>query len=547
MNEGNTKFDYIVVGGGSAGAVIASRLSEDPALQVLLLEAGGKDTNPFIHIPFGLSILTRFEGIGWGYHTAPQEALDDRELFWPRGKTLGGSSSVNAMCYIRGQKEDYDRWESEGAIGWNFNEVLPYFKRSENYFAGEDEYHGEGGPLHVSPLAHTSKLSDAFVQSASVENYSVVDDFNRDEREGLGYYHVTQVNGQRCSTAKGFLSQAFHRQNLTVLTRVAAEKVLIKQGRAQGVQVREKGKVQRYFANSEVILCGGAINSPHLLMLSGIGPRKHLESMGIFVQHDLPGVGQNLQDHLDAIVQFTCKAKEGYAVAGGMVGKYIKAGFDYLFKRNGIFSSNIAEAGGFVRSSLATQGPDIQFHFLPAILQDHGRQLAFGYGYGVHVCCLYPKSRGSVTLQSNHPADHPLIDPGYLTHPDDQQVMIEGVKIARKLLAAPSFAEFEGTELYPGEDAQSDEDLLSFLQERAETIYHPVGTCKMGRESDPLAVVNNQLKVFGVAGLRVVDASVMPSLIGGNTNAPTIMLAERAVDFIKADHEGQEVPIAKAD
>jgi choline dehydrogenase len=547
MNEGNPQFDYIIVGGGSAGAVLASRLSEDPALHVLLLEAGGKDRNPFIHIPFGLSVLTRFEAIGWGYHTAPQEALEDRELFWPRGKTLGGSSSVNAMCYIRGQKEDYERWEAQGALGWNFSEVLPYFKRSENYFAGENAYHGIDGPLHVSPLAHTDKLSKAFVASASFANYSVVEDFNCAEREGLGYYHVTQINGQRCSTAKGFLSPALHRHNLTVLTKVAAEKVLIKQGRAQGVQVREKGKVQRYFANSEVILCGGAINSPQLLMLSGVGPRKHLEDMGIFVHQDLPGVGENLQDHLDAIVQFTCKAKEGYAVAAGMLGKYIKAGFDYLFKRNGIFSSNIAEAGGFVSSSLANQGPDIQFHFLPAILQDHGRRLAFGYGYGVHVCCLYPKSRGSIKLQSNHPADHPLIDPAYLTHPDDQKVMIEGIKIARKLLSAPSFAEFEGSELYPGEKVQSDEELLTFLQQRAETIYHPVGTCKMGLQSDPMAVVNNQLKVKGIEGLRVVDASVMPSIIGGNTNAPTIMIAERAVDFIKADHEGQTVPISTDD
>jgi choline dehydrogenase-like flavoprotein len=386
-------------------------------------------------------------------------------------------------------------------------------------------------------------LSDAFVNSASHAGYKELDDFNRDEREGLGYYHVTQANGQRCSTAKGYLTQAKHRNNLTVLTKVAAEKVLLKEGRAIGVQVREKGAVNRYFATSEVILCGGAINSPQLLMLSGIGPRAELEEKGIFVQQDLPGVGKNLQDHLDAIVQFTCKAREGYAVAFGALPSYVKATADYAFKRKGIFSSNIAEAGGFVSSSLASQGPDIQFHFLPAILNDHGRQLAFGYGYGLHVCCLYPKSRGTISLQSNHPADQALIDPNYLSHPDDQKVMIDGVRIARKILAAPEFEQFQGTELYPGADAETDEEIVEFLRERSETIYHPIGTCKMGSDDDPMAVVNNELKVRGIEALRVVDASVMPSLIGGNTNAPTIMIAERAAEFIKASHEGQPVPI----
>ena len=548
MSEVLSKYDCIIVGGGSAGAVLATRLSENPALDILLLEAGSKDTNPLIHIPFGLSLLSRFEGIGWGYHTAPQKEMYDRELFWPRGKTLGGSSSVNAMCYIRGQKEDYDRWANEeGAEGWSFDDVLPYFKRSENFEEGADEYHGTGGPLNVSKLRHTSVLSDAFVNSASIAGYQQLDDFNRNDREGLGYYHVTQANGQRCSTAKGYLTQAKHRNNLTVLTRVAAEKVLLKEGRAIGVQVREKGVVNRYFAKSEVILSGGAINSPQLLMLSGIGPRAELEEKGIFVQQDLPGVGQNLQDHLDAIVQYTCKAREGYAVALGALPSYVKATADYAFRRKGIFSSNIAEAGGFVSSSLATQGPDIQFHFLPAILNDHGRQLAFGYGYGLHVCCLYPKSRGTISLQSNHPADQALIDPNYLTAEEDQQVMIEGVRIARKLLSAPDFDKFQGSELYPGVEAQTDEEILEFLRERAETIYHPIGTCKMGSHDDEMAVVDTQLRVRGIAGLRVVDASVMPSLIGGNTNAPTVMIAERAAEFIKATHEGQPVSLAKAE
>ena len=531
-----TQFDFIIVGAGSAGCALAARLSENPKHSVCLIEAGKKDKNPLIHIPFGLSLLARIKGIGWEYATAPQTHLNGRELHWPRGKTLGGSSSINAMCYIRGVKEDYDHWQSLGAQGWGWDAVLPYFLKSENQQHGASEYHGVGGPLSVSDLRHKDGLCESFVKAASQVGEKTVNDFNGPQREGLGFYQVTQQGGQRCSSAKAYLSDALSRPNLTVITEALVEKVIIENKIAKGVKLSKDRQSLTLNANKEVILSSGAINSPQILMLSGIGPKQHLEKHGIDCKVDLSGVGQNLQDHLDAIIQHRCKANVGYAVAFAAFPKYVKAFFQYLFKRKGVFSSNIAEAGGFVKTQYADGIADIQYHFLPAILLDHGRKTAFGYGYGVHVCCLYPKSRGEITLHCADPSQRAVINPNYLAHEDDQKVMIDGVKKAREILSTKEFEQYQSREIGPGPDVQTDEEILAFIRKRAETIYHPIGTCKMGTVEDASTVVDPQLKVKGIEGLRVVDASVMPTLIGGNTNAPTIMIAEKAADLIKQQY-----------
>jgi choline dehydrogenase len=537
QNPSQTQFDFIIIGAGSAGATLATRLTENSQFSVCLIEAGGKDKNPFIHIPFGLAFLSRLTSLGWEYDTEPQSHLNNRKLFWPRGKVLGGSSSLNAMCYIRGVPEDYDRWSDMGAKGWDWQTVLPYFKKSEKQQHGESELHGGDGYLSVSDLRHTNPLSDSFVDAAEQVGLAKVTDFNSREREGLGFFQVTQENGQRCSTAKGYLTPALARPNLTVLTKALVEEIQINDGVATGVKLQLNGKSIELTANKEVLLSAGAINSPQVLMLSGIGPKEHLTENDIKVKADLPGVGQNLQDHLDAIVQHHCKDRSSYAISPVLLPRYVKNAFNYLFKREGIFTSNVAEAGGFDKTVSAGDIPDIQYHFLPAILLNHGRSTALGYGYGLHVCGLYPKSRGEIKLRSNKPTDQAMIDPNYLDHPDDQKVMIDGVRRARKILSAPSFEKYQSWEVGPGPDLQSDEEILSFLRNKSETIYHPVGTCKMGDINDVMTVVDSELKVKGIKGLRVVDASVMPTLVGGNTNAPTIMIAERCADLIKRDYQ----------
>jgi choline dehydrogenase len=514
------EYDYIIVGAGSAGCALAGRLSEDPNARVLLLEAGGRDWHPFIHMPAGLVKLIDVGRINWGYATEPQPQLDGRRLYWPRGKVLGGSSSINAMCYCRGHRKDYDGWAESGATGWGFDDVLPYFLKSEDQENGPSAFHGTGGPLSVQNLRHTNPLSDVFLRAAEQAGLPRNDDFNGPRQRGFGFYQVTQRDGRRCSSAVAFLRPARDRANLQVRTHAHATRVLLDGRRAVGVEYRRRGPTQSA-TGGRVILASGAINSPQLLMLSGIGPAAALRAAGIDVRHDLPGVGRNLQDHLDVCTLVHCREKVTYDQLSE-----IAVGIRYLFGRKGPGSSNIAEAGGFVVSRWATDDrPDIQMHFVPAFLDDHGRNILPGHGMTIHACALRPESRGHLTLASADPRKPPRMQPNYLATEYDRRMMLECVRRSREVFAQSAFDPFRGAELYPGTDAQSDEDLMAFVRRKAETIYHPIGTCKMGQ--DELAVVDPSLHVRGLEALSVVDASVMPALVSGNTNAPTIMIAEK--------------------
>jgi choline dehydrogenase len=519
------EYDYIIVGAGSAGCVMANRLSENPSNRVLLLEAGGPDYNPFIHIPAGLAQLSQNRNINWWYETEPQDGLNQRKLFWPRGKVLGGSSSINAMIYNRGQREDYDDWASLGNPDWDFESVLPYFLKSEDQQRGASELHATGGPLPVQDLKYSNPLSQNFLLAATQLGYPLNDDFNGQQQAGFGLYQVTQRNGQRCSTACAYLRPARKRSNLKVMTRTMTQRILLESGCATGVEVSHKGKI-RQFSAAEIILCGGAINSPQLLMLSGIGPADHLQATGIQVKHDLKGVGQNLQDHLDICTLISSSNHATYDKINQVL-----AGLKYLFGKNGPASSNIAEGGGFIASDLATdERPDIQFHFVPAMLDDHGRHVLPGRGMTIHACPLRPHSRGEIQLKSADPAESPAIRPNYLQDPRDLELMLEGARLAREIFMQQAFDSSRDGFIFPEESVQSEDEIIDFIRRRAETIYHPVGTCKMG--SDSMAVVDSDLRVHGVENLRVIDASIMPELISGNTNAPVIMIAEKCADAI---------------
>jgi choline dehydrogenase-like flavoprotein len=528
------EFDYVVVGAGSAGCVLAGRLSEDPACRVAVVEAGPADKSVLIHCPAGLALLAKNGQANWGFETVPQRGLNGRCGYQPRGKVLGGSSSVNAMIYVRGQREDYDDWAARGNAGWGFDDVLPYFLRAEHNERGADAWHATGGPLNVMDLRDPNRHGQAFVQAAQQAGHPLNPDFNGPTQEGVGPYQVTHKNGERFSAAKAYLTPAMGRPNLEVITGAQVLRVLLEGRRAVGVELLRGGRRVVLKARREVLLSAGALQSPQLLMLSGIGPAAELQRHAIPVAHALPGVGQNLHDHVDVVQVVSAPAQTdlfGLSFTG--LWKAWQGVGQWRRERRGLLTTNFAETGGFLRSGPDAAVPDVQLHFVIGKLVDHGRKTVFGHGYSCHLCLLQPKSRGQLTLASSDLLAAPLIDPNFLADDDDTARMVRGFKLMRHILQQPALAALGGQESAASAGARSDAEIEAFIRGHADTIYHPVGTCRMG--SDDASVVDARLRVHGVAGLRVVDASIMPRIVSGNTNAPVIMIAEKAVDMLRED------------
>ncbi len=526
------QFDYVIVGAGSAGCALAGRLSEDPNLSVCLMEAGGSHNNPLVTTPFGLIALVPYGLKNWSFKTVPQKGLNGRRGYQPRGKVLGGSSSINAMIYIRGHREDYDAWAKAGNAGWGWADVLPYFKKAEHFEPGENAFHQQGGPLNVAPLTDPAPINDLFFQAAQSLQYPMNSDFNGAQQEGVGYYHVTQKDGERWSAMRAYIDPILDRPNLTVISKARAQKINFEGKRAVGVTYKHGGRVSRVAARREVILSAGAFQSPQLLLLSGVGPRAQLEPLGINMVHDLPGVGENLQDHIDYTFSYRSDRLDtvGFSLKGFALG--FQEFFNYKKSRKGMLATNYAESGGFIYADRSARSPDIQLHFTRAVVDEHGRKLHWGHGYSCHVCVLRPHSRGRVTLKDANPMSDPLIDPAFFSDERDFELLVKACKQVREIMESPAFDDVKGKPYYNC-DTEDDAELRANIRQYADTIYHPVGTCKMG--TDPMAVVNPLLQVHGLERLRVVDASIMPNLISGNTNAPSIMIGEKAADLIKDD------------
>ena len=539
MPDVKREYDYIIVGAGSAGCALAYRLSRESSRKVLLLEAGPRDYNPMIHIPLGFAFTMKNESVNWCYETDPEANMNGRKMAWPRGKVLGGTSSINGMVYIRGQREDYDHWASLGNDGWSYEEVLPYFKRSEHKAEGGSEYHGYGGPLWVEEVKSKDKLelADLFVQASVQTGLPFNDDFNGVSQEGAGFYQLNIRNGLRQSTARTFLQQCEGRPNLTLETNALSNRVMIEDGRAVGVEYSvKKGKTRetKYaHATGEIILCGGVINSPQLLELSGIGNREQLESLGVTVHKDLPGVGENLQDHLTInVLQGLHGVNTFYEETKpmSMIGNIFK----FLFQRRGLLAHPAAQAGVFFRSSDTVSRPDAQVHFAPAASESDSKgNLKTAPGTTATVCNLRPESRGSVHIRSTNPAEYPNIRANYLATEGDRNTMVAAVRRVRDIFSAPALDNYRGEEFKPGNLIQTDEEILEYVRSEAESVYHPVGTCKMG--SDSMAVVDVRLRVHGIKSLRVADASIMPTVTSGNTNAPAVMIGEKCADMLLED------------
>jgi choline dehydrogenase len=533
-NAGETaEFDYVIVGAGSAGCVLANRLTADGKHKVLLLEAGPKDTNIWIHVPIGYGKLFKEKTVNWMYQTEPEPGLHGRQVFQPRGKVLGGSSSINGLLYVRGQHEDYDRWRQRGNVGWGYDDVLPYFKKAENQQRGADDYHGTGGPLSVSDWRHEDPLSEAFVKAAVESGIPFNPDFNGASQEGAGFFQTTTRGGRRASSAFCYLRPAKQRSNLTIETSAQAARILFEGRKATGVEYRQNGERRTARARKEVLVSSGAYNSPQLLQLSGVGPAELLKSHGIGVVLDSPGVGNDLQDHMQVRMVMRCAKPVTVNDALNNPVRRVMAGARYALTRSGPLTVAAGTSGAFFKTNPRLATPDIQIHFIPFSTDKMGENLHPFSGFTATVCQLRPESRGSLKIRSADPYLPPEIRINYLATETDRAAFIDGMRILRNILAAPAMKPYVVSEVYPGSDKTSDEDLLEFCRSTGSTVYHPTSTCRMG--SDPLAVVDQRLRVRGIEGLRVIDASIMPDLMSGNTNAPTIMIAEKASDMILED------------
>jgi choline dehydrogenase len=532
-SSGALEFDYVIVGAGSAGCVLANRLSADGRNSVLLLEAGPKDTNLWIHVPLGYGKLFKEKTVNWMYQTEPEPELDGRTVFQPRGKVLGGSSSINGLLYVRGQHEDYDRWRQRGNAGWGYDDVLPYFKKAENQQRGADKYHGVGGPLSVSNLGHPDPLSAAFIDAAAETGLPVNPDFNGATQEGAGFFQTTTRGGRRASTAVAYLRPARGRGNLRVETSALAQRILFEGRHAGGVEYRQGGALRTATARKEVLVSSGAYNSPQLLQLSGVGPAELLKQHGIDVVLDVPGVGNDLQDHLQVRIVMRCTQPITLNDILNHPVRRVMAGARYAAFRTGPLTIAAGTSGAFFKTNPRLASPDVQIHFLPFSTDKMGEKMHPFSGFSASVCQLRPESRGSLRIKSADPSVPPAIRINYLATETDRAAFVDGIKMLRKILAAPALKPFVIGEVEPGPKIASDEEILNFCRQRGSTVYHPTSTCRMG--NDPLAVVDQRLRVRGIEGLRVVDASIMPDLMSGNTNAPTIMIAEKASDMILED------------